>query len=156
MNAGDIITIIFCLLVVSLIYSFSFLINMEEALTEQKYSQLRSEELVQVAMFADVLGNCMNFFLLAIIACLLLSIKTYLYHFQGSKSIYLMKRLANPKELWIRVFTLPAIGALTHIILAGILLALFYMSYISRSPVGCVEDGQWSYLINLWLGGSGL
>ncbi|NLB89630.1 MAG: hypothetical protein GX786_00185 [Clostridiales bacterium] len=82
---------------------------------------------------------------LAVLAiCMLaLIIYHYVYHWQGSKSIYLMRRLPNRFELHRRCLTLPLIGIFTCLLTAIILLLLFYGTYVAFTPKECLTPDQW-------------
>ncbi len=67
----------------------------------------------------------------------------YLYHKQGSKSIYLMRRLPDRWELHKRCFTIPCLVILASILCALFLILLFYIVYLTFTPNGCLPD---SYL----------
>lgn len=77
-----------------------------------------------------------GFFLLFLLPILLAGIH-YLYHTKGSKSIYLMKRLPDPRELHRRCLFLPCLMILG--ILAAILLLflLCLVIYLVGTPDGC-------------------
>lgn len=85
---------------------------------------------------------------LAVLAmCMLaLIVYHYVYHWQGSKSIYLMRRLPNRFELHRRCLTLPLIAILICLLTAIILLLLFYGTYIAFTPKECLMPDQWKKL----------
>lgn len=60
------------------------------------------------------------------------------YHYDGSKMLYLMKRLPDKSELYRRVFTLPIAGALLLVVWMGILRMLYYAVYILCTPSQCL------------------
>ena len=66
----------------------------------------------------------------------------YNYHYQGSKSIYMMKRLPKKSELWRRCLVLPVTLALTSEAAAMILRLLFFAYYMIRTPVVFLAPGQ--------------
>ena len=67
----------------------------------------------------------------------------YSYHYQGSKSIYTMKRLPKNTELWRRCITLPVVLALGSGAVAAGLRALFYVFYMTITPESAIPPGQW-------------
>lgn len=59
-------------------------------------------------------------------------------YFHGSRSIYLMRRLPDGRELWRRVVTLPLVGLIVELLTAGALLLLYYVLYVVITPAGCL------------------
>ena len=74
----------------------------------------------------------------------------YLYHRQGAKSIYLMRRLPNPWELHRRCLVLPLAGMLLCLLAAVLLLLLYFGLYLWLTPPECLPLGReqkiWSIL----------
>lgn len=75
--------------------------------------------------------------LFAILA-LLLAAENYLYHYQGSRSIYLMKRLPRRSELHRRCWFHPLLGCAVAALTTAALLALFYIIYRTWTPAQCL------------------
>lgn len=67
----------------------------------------------------------------------------YQYHSQGSKSIYLMKRLPDRIELHRRCLTLPAAGLVICGLTAFLTIALCYGIYLYFTPKECLSPHQW-------------
>ncbi len=67
----------------------------------------------------------------------------YLYHRQGSKSIYLMRRLPSRWELHRRCLTLPLLAMALCLLTAFLLLLLFYGIYLFLTPPECLTPHQW-------------
>ena len=89
--------------------------------------------------FAELLSGKLNMFYLLSAAMIVVIILNYAYHRQGSKSVYMMKRLPNRLEMHKRCITLPLVGVLLAIITAGVLcLLLYYGIYIRQTPVQCL------------------
>lgn len=92
--------------------------------------------------FADIVdGKLMLFHLITVVMVLMIGYH-YNYHYQGSKSIYLMKRLSRRSELWRRCLVLPVTLALTSEAAAMILRILFFAYYMIRTPEVCLAPGQ--------------
>ena len=71
----------------------------------------------------------------------------FIYHFSGSKSIYTMRRLKNPLELYVRILGIPVIFILLSLILMYIMNFLFIKIYLYYVP----EENLWSmWDKNLW------
>lgn len=82
-------------------------------------------------------GAFFGFFLLFLLPILLAGIH-YLFHTRGSKSIYLMKRLPDPRELHRRCLFLPCL-MLLGILAAMLLLFLLCLAiYLVGTPDGCL------------------
>lgn len=88
--------------------------------------------------FTQLLMGCEVGFLLVVLAMVLLGIYHYHYHTQGSKSVYLMRRLPRPWELHIRCLGLPAAGAVGSMAVLGLLSVLFYLIYRFCTPAQCL------------------
>lgn len=71
-------------------------------------------------------------------AMVLLAVNNYLYHRQGSMSIYLMKRLPDRMELHRRCWTVPVLGLIAAAGLEGVLLAVYYIIYLVCTPAQCL------------------
>ena len=90
-------------------------------------------------------GALLGFGLLAILM-LGFCIVYYAYHRQGSRSIYLMRRLPNRWELHRRCLSLPLLGAAVCILAAALLLPLYYGVYCLATPAQCFRPGQWEMI----------
>ena len=96
--------------------------------------------------FAVVLDKALwGFFLLAF-CLILLAVYHYAYHYQESKSIYLMRRLPNAFELHRRCLSLPAAGIVIALLSAFVLLLIYYAVYMLATPDQCLTPDQWQKL----------
>lgn len=77
----------------------------------------------------------------------------YYYHLQGSKSLYLMRRLPSRGELWRRCLTAPLLGAAGFCLLAVLLTLVYFGIYMLATPAPCLAPNQWQSLFNTLLGG---
>lgn len=66
------------------------------------------------------------------------------YHRQGSMSIYLMRRLPDPREYARRCWTLPLIGVGICLVLTAVTTAVCYLIYMKCTPASCLVPGQWT------------
>ena len=122
----------------SFLYSLRFLLYFFSVRSSLLYQleRLSSADAQGLAMpcFSAVYGNAyLGFFLLAL--CMpALALSHYLYHYPGSRSICLMRRLPNRWELARRCLALPACGAAAA--LAGcLLITLLWMGiYLLATP----------------------
>lgn len=70
----------------------------------------------------------------------------YAYHYQGSRSIYTMRRLPRRWELWRRCLTLPMVTALCCLLLAAVLTLVYFEIYLMVTPEGCLPPDLWEGL----------
>lgn len=96
--------------------------------------------------FAGLLGSHLHGFLLVAVCMLAVVAYHYLYHRQGSKSIYTMRRLPDGMELHRRCWTLPVLMALASLLAAFALLMIYYAIYMFVTPDACLTTGQWQKL----------
>lgn len=96
--------------------------------------------------FADLLSSHLYGFLIVALCMLGVVLYHYAYHRQGSKSIYLMRRLPDGMELHRRCWTLPVLCAMASVLLAFALLMLYYAIYMFVTPDACLTPGQWGKL----------
>ena len=73
----------------------------------------------------------------------------YLYYRQGSKSIYLMKRLPSKHELHKRAIALPMLAILGCLVAALIVMLLYFAIYMLATPKQCLLPNQWQKLWRL-------
>ena len=79
--------------------------------------------------------------------CVAFIIHYYTYYRQGSKSIYLMKRLPNRFEMHRRAVTVPIIMCVTFFIMSAVTTLIYFGLYLLITPNECLWPGQWQ---NLW------
>ncbi len=93
--------------------------------------------------FIDLVEHAFLGFFIAMLLALAFALYHYAFHYQGSKSIYLMHRLPNRFELHRRCWTVPVAAALI-IAAVMVLTFLFYFAiYLLVTPDGCLGSGQW-------------
>ena len=88
--------------------------------------------------FEFLTKDLFEIFGVVLLFCALVVVYHYYYHSQGSKMMYLMRRLPNKWELHIRCFTLPVIASVISIIYMLVLRLLFYSIYIFCTPQQCL------------------
>ena len=96
--------------------------------------------------FVTLLGHYLIGFLLVALCMLAIVAYHYLYHRQGSKSIYTMRRLPDGMVLHRRCWTLPVLMALASLLAAFVLLMIYYAIYMFVTPDACLTPGQWQKL----------
>lgn len=142
----------FCL---STLYSLGFLLslwNRYQALFTRAGKEKVLQEGAVMADFVEILGNGLAGFLMVALCMAALVAYHYFYHYQGGRSIYLMKRLPDRWELFRRCVTLPLLSAAAALLLAGLLLAIYFGIYLLAIPDVCLTPGQWRKIWSAWLG----
>lgn len=130
----------------SFFYSWTFIWRYVEARTQ--LFGLSSGETVKLILgtmdeFLVLLGDALIGFLFVAIGMILCSIFHYAYFWQGSKSIYLMKRLPDKMEIHKRVWTIPLVAVVLCCVAVFLLLVLYYGLYIWATPKQCLPSNQW-------------
>lgn len=142
-------------LVASFLYSLGFL-----AAYSNRYASLfwRYEPVKRLQAgavmpdFIEILDNSLIGFVILAICMIAALVYHYAYHYQGSKSIYLMKRLPSRWELWRRLLTLPILAALFCLCTAAVLLLSYYGIYMAFTPKACLTPDQWQKIWRVILG----
>ncbi len=93
--------------------------------------------------FVYVLGRSLAGFWLGAASMAAVAYYHYAYHYQGSKSIYLMRRLKTRSELHLRCITLPAAIALIFLMASLIMLLLYFAYYMNITPPEALLPNQW-------------
>lgn len=83
--------------------------------------------------FMTILGPALNGFYMLAFVMLLFSFWNWIYFYQESRSIYLMRRIRR-KELYIRIWTLPVLTSLAALGLAGIIFLIYWGIYYGLTP----------------------
>lgn len=126
---------------VATIQSMGFLFRYGEARRALYEVKAGKPVLIEGAVIKDFASLTENMFLLAVVVCvvtLLASIFYYMYHYQGSKMMYLMKRLPDKWEVYRRCLTLPIAGATLMAVWAFVLRMIYYAIYILCTPNQCL------------------
>lgn len=141
-------------LVSALIYSFGFLWRYCDA-RNGLYNYLGGKKtLLPDAVMPDMielLGSALAGFFVLALCMLAMIIFRYAYHRQGSKSIYLMRRLPSKAELHRRCLVLPILAALACLLLAAAVLLGFYGIYMTATPKECLMPDQWQKIWSVLL-----
>lgn len=93
--------------------------------------------------FVELLGESLRGFFLYCLVLLVVVVWNYLYYYQGSRSIYLMKRLPNRFELHKRAWVLPVAAVGITLLAALVVLVLYFEFYMIVTPKACITPGQW-------------
>ena len=144
------IKIFFLALGISAIYSLGFLIRYLDARADLFETTWSGQKVIiagaRMPEMTSLLHNAFLGFLLMGLLALAGIFYHYLFHSQGSKSIYLMKRLPNPMELHKRCITLPLIGILISLITALLLFLIYYGIYFIFTPKVCLPTASLTIL----------
>ncbi len=144
----------------SVMYSFGFLIHYAENYQKLFLSIDHGMERVLdtsavMPDFIIVLGSSLTGFLILGLCMAVVIIYHYVYHYLGSKSIYLMKRLPSRLELHKRCFILPLLAIAICFLSAMMLLFVYFAIYLAFTPKECLTPHQWQKLWNTLVGGLG-
>jgi len=129
----------------ALLYSFGFLFRFYENINSLYEYIGRKRVLIPNAVmpdFVQILSDALIGFGIVGIGMLLFIGIHYLYHYQHSKSIYLMRRLPDRFELHRRCLTLPLLAAFACIIILLLVLFLYFAIYMLTTPKGCLAPNQ--------------
>ncbi len=94
--------------------------------------------------FVDILGSSLIGFFIVALGMIAVLVYHFLYHYQGSKSIYLMKRLPDRWELWRRCLSLPVLTAGLSLCTFAVLLIAYFGIYMAVTPESCLLPNQWN------------
>lgn len=100
--------------------------------------------------FDVMIRGAMAGFSLMILCLLAVMLYHYLYHFQGSRSIYTMRRLPDRWELLKRCVAVPLMGIAVCLVLALLLLGIYYVTYLVITPQQYLAPLQLQKLWSAW------
>lgn len=128
-------------MIVATFHSMLFLIQYISARDELYIRTSRGLELIEGAIIRDFGTLTENVFLTFYLVCivtLLVGVYHYFYHYQGSKMMYLMKRLPDKWEVHKRCWILPIAGFCITVVWMLIVRMLYYAIYIFCTPSQCL------------------
>ena len=139
--------------IASVFWSFSFITNLTDNLSKL-YRTVHDKKVLRdgaiMPDFAELMEFVLIGFLVITVIMLVFIAYNYAYHRQGSKSIYLMRRLPNSWELHKRCITLPIAAVFICIIAAFIMLCIYYWIYMAVTPEECLTPGQWQKIWRIY------
>ena len=106
-----------------------------------------------IAPFPELLYLTMAGFLLGIVLTIPLACYHYAYHYLGSRSIYLMRRLSDRWELWRRCLTVPVLLAVICLAAIELLTILYFFIFLLATPSPCLPAEPWQQLLYALGGG---
>lgn len=104
----------------------------------------------EMPAFHEVLGGALTGFGLFALCLPFVVLWNYSYHWQGSRSIYLMRRLPDKWELHRRCLTQPLAALAVCAVAAVATLLVYFAFYWFVPPEECLRGGQWRMLLQTW------
>lgn len=104
-------------------------------------SSLAESQIMNGAMmpsFSHLIRFSTAGFILLFAAMIILAFNHYLYHQQGSKSLYLMRRLPDRWELFRRCTGIPILVSVIGLAVMGVMTGSYYFYYIVHTPAQCL------------------
>ena len=138
----------------SLLWSLGFLFRYFDTYNQLLYTRNGIRYQYRYQMMADydeLLGGSMRGIYIII---LLLGVSVFLNYasfYQGSRSIYLMKRLPNRWELHRRCIFLPVLGMAGALAIRITVLLFYFAVYMLVTPDRCLPPDQWQKLWSVLL-----
>ena len=130
-------------LVAAVIFSFSFVT--EYSGWKRSVNNLTEYDIVPVPYRADcaeLMDGCFSLLPVGAAGALAFSVYNYIYLYQGSKSIYTLKRLPKKGELFKRIVALPVASAVLFILTGTLLMFIYYGAYMLFTPEGWRNPSQ--------------
>ena len=132
---------IFGVVMATLLSAFCFFVDYSYALNELYTYRGNKRVLIEGAIMQDfnvMIDELGTVSTLVCVVTLLVTVGHYMYHYQGSKMMYLMKRLPDKWDVHRRCWTLPVTGAVLMVVWAFVLKMLFYAVYMFCTPSQCL------------------
>lgn len=130
---------------------FSEFIHERRALYIHRGSDVFLNGSLDMPDFKIILGDKLLFIIIPAVFILFAATVIHLaYHYSGSKSIYLMRRLPQRFELLRRCVLIPLVCTAVYLLMAFILLLLFYAYYMSATPESCLTPNQWQKIWSVY------
>lgn len=102
------------------------------------YAEYVLREGAKIPPFFELLSQGMLLFVPLILVLMAIIGVHYMYYRQGSKSIYLMRRLPDPYLLHRTCLVVPLLGVLLALITITVLAGIYYCVYIWVTPEICL------------------
>ena len=146
-------------LIVSIAYSLLFFVRLYSTANflEEVMRSGMAEDIIgphYTAHFPEeILGFALSGFFVVFICMVGMILYHYSYHWYGSKSIYLMRRLPDQMELHRRCLTLPVLTMVLSVVLAFVLYCVYYRIYRVVIPPEFTEDFRFPFFwVRFWVG----
>ncbi|MEA5012086.1 MAG: hypothetical protein VB100_10255 [Angelakisella sp.] len=128
------------------IYSLGFIFRYSNARSNLYEWQAGKRVLISNAKIEDftvLLDKALFGFLVLSMCMLALIAYHYAYYRQGSKSIYLMRRLPDGKLLHRQCISLPFAAVCICLISMALLFLVYFVIYMVFTPQACLDAEQW-------------
>ena len=137
-------------LVSSAIYSFRFFAEYKKCYTRLwdhiGHPQLNGTVVVEkivregkkIEPFLEILGNSMMCFYILFLLLSVFGILHYIYYYQESRSILLVRRLSDRFFVWKTCAAGPVLGLVIALTAMGMLLLVYYGTYLLVTPAQCL------------------
>lgn len=145
---GEAVNALGCLAVITLLAWVQFVIRYMSAwerlfLWENGVRVLRTG--VKMQDLHEIIGATPLVFWVQIGLAAVTAARHYADHYrEGSRPVYLMRRLPDRWEYHRRCLAIPAATAAATVVLLVLSLVLFYGAYMLFTPAACVVPGQWA------------
>ncbi len=136
--------------VLSILYSMSFFIKFffeYRILFRNQYGRYIDYPSGVMPSCAHLLEGVFMLFWVLVAAMAVLVMVHYQYYYTKSKSIYLMKRLSDKRELFRRNWSIPLFTVAAILITVFVLIVIYYIFYMSVAPKNCIWPNQW---LRIW------
>ena len=90
--------------------------------------------------------RCLLLYKLSLLLPLVFLLRHYAYHYRGSRSVYLMRRLPDHREFRRRCLALPLAALACFILLAAANVLLYFGLYYLVMPDANIPPNQWKTL----------
>lgn len=137
-------------MIFSVLYSFSFFASFSETKKILSIHQELQQETI-MPDFVDILDISLAGFLVMAFCMLIFIFIHHVYYYQGSKSIYLMRRLPTRFELIKRNITLPILAAVSCLLIAFLFLLIYFAYYMLATPKDWLMPDQWQKIWREWI-----
>ena len=127
--------------VIATLQSLLFFINYANALDALYAYRLDKKVLLEGAVIVEFPYLLEHVFLFGNIVCIVTLLGTifyYMYHYDGSRMMYLMKRLPDKWEVHRRCWTLPVAGAVLMLAWMFVLKMIYFAIYVFCTPSQCL------------------
>lgn len=131
------------------LYSLGFVLSYikayEDLFLKSRYQWVLRENAL-MPYYVELVQPVLSGFLVLAICMLLFSIYRYSFFYQGSKSIYMMRRLPQRSELFKMCLCVPCAAAAVCVLAAMVLFFVYFGIYMIFTPVACMQSGQWAQI----------
>ena len=118
-----------------------------------RYEQ-ETGEIIFIASFPELIRFCFLGFWITVFLLLGFAASHYVYHAQGSRSLYLMRRLPDRWELARRCLAFPLAGIAACALAAGLLLVIYASIYVFVTPERFIHPAFGGSVWRALIGGS--